>query len=192
VEETNVVVKAAPFQRTDEAATKLVPFTVRVNCGDPARHEFGLIEVVVGTGVLIVNVCGFEVPPPGTGFTTVTDAVPAFATRAAVTVAVSCVEETNVVVKAVPFQRTDEAATKLVPLTVIMNCGDPARHEFGLIEVVAGTGLLMVKVTGWVIAAQLLNVTLRVTLYVPVVVGVPEIEPVDVLTVRPGGNPVAP
>ena len=35
-------------------------------------------------------------------------------------------------------------------------------------------------------------VALRVTGYVPRVVGVPEIEPVDVLTVRPGGNPVAP
>lgn len=40
--------------------------------------------------------------------------------------------------------------------------------------------------------AQLLNVTLRVTLYVPVVVGVPEIKPVDALTVSPGGNPLAP
>ena len=41
--------------------------------------------------------------------------------------------------------------------------------------------------------AQLLNVTLRVTLYVPAVVGVPEIKPVDVLSVRPGGNaPVSP
>ena len=192
VEETNVVVSAVPFQRTDELATKLLPFTVIMNCAAPARHELGLIEVVAGTGLLIVNACEFEVPPPGAGFTTVTDAVPAFATRAAVTVAVSCVAETNVVVKAVPFQRTDELATKLLPFTVIMNCAAPARHEFGLIEVVAGTGLLMVKVTGWVTVAQLLNVTLRVTLYVPVVVGVPEIEPVDVLTVRPGGNPVAP
>ena len=42
------------------------------------------------------------------------------------------------------------------------------------------------------IVAQLLNVTLRVTLYVPGVVGVPAIKPVDVLTVRPGGNPLAP
>jgi hypothetical protein len=49
-----------------------------------------------------------------------------------------------------------------------------------------------VKVTGWVIVPQLLVVTLRVTLYVPAVVGVPEIKPVDVLTVRPGGNPVEP
>ena len=192
MEETNIVVSAVPLHLTVEPETKFVPFTVKVNCPPPAVAQVGLIELVVGTGLLIVNVCGFEVPPPGAGVTTVTDAVPAFATRAAVTVAVSCVEETNVVVKAVPFQRTDEVATKLVPFTVIMNCADPARHEFGLIEVVAGTGLLMVKVTGWVTVAQLLNVTLRVTLYVPVLVGMPEITPVDVLTVRPGGNPVAP
>ena len=33
----------------------------------------------------------FEVPPPGTGFVTVTDAVPALAILAAGTVTVSCV-----------------------------------------------------------------------------------------------------
>jgi len=64
--------------------------------------------------------------------------------------------------------------------------------EVGLIELMAGTGLLIVKVTGFVMVPQLLDVTFSVTLYVPAVVGVPEIEPVDVLTVRPGGNPVAP
>ena len=35
-------------------------------------------------------------------------------------------------------------------------------------------------------------VALMVTLYVPAVVGVPEINPVEVLTDSPGGNPVAP
>ena len=56
-----------------------------------------------------------------------------------------------------------------------------------------GVGRTIVKVTGWVIVPQLLVVTLRVTGYVPVVVGVPEIKPVDVLSVRPGGNcPVSP
>jgi hypothetical protein len=140
VEETNVVPSVFPFHFTVDVETKFVPFIVNVNCAPPAVAQVGLIEVVVGTGLLIVNVCGFDVPPPGGGFTTVTDAVPAFATRAAVTVAVSCVEETNVVVKAVPFQRTVELATKLVPFTVMVNCGDPARHKLGLIEVVVGTG----------------------------------------------------
>src|ERR1700719_1253827 len=53
-----------------------------------------------------VNVTVFDVPPPGGGFTTVTDAVPAVATFAAGTIAVSCVEDTNVVDSSEPFQVT--------------------------------------------------------------------------------------
>ena len=65
---------------------------------------------------------------------TVTWAIPAVATFAARTVAVSCVEETNVVARLVlPFHLTVELLTKPVPFTVKVNCGDPARHEFGLI-----------------------------------------------------------
>jgi hypothetical protein len=147
VEDLEIMARAVPFQLTVEVETKFVPFTVKVNCAPPAAAQVGLSEVIVGTGLLMVKVCAFDVPPPGAGFTTVTEAVPAFATRAAVTVAVSCVEETNVVVKAVPFQRTDEVATKLVPFTVRVNCGDPAKHELGLIEVIVGTGLLIVNIT---------------------------------------------
>ena len=100
------------------------------------------------TGVAaIVNVCALDVPPPGPGFTTVTDAVPGLAIRAAVTVAVSCVDETNVVVSAVPFQFTVEVETKFVPVTVNVNCGPPAVAQVGLIAVVVGTGLLMVNIT---------------------------------------------
>jgi len=190
VEETNVVASVFPFHFTVDVETKFVPFTVNVNCAPPAVAQVGPIELVVGTGLLIVNVCGFDVPPPGAGFTTVTDAVPAFATRAAVTVAVSCVEETNVVVKAVPFQRTDEVATKLVPFTVRVNCGDPARQALGLIELVVGTGLPIVNVSGPV-PVPLALVALRVTLNTPTTVGAPEIKPVDVLTVKPAGNGVA-
>jgi hypothetical protein len=61
------------------------------------------------------------------------------ATFAAGTVAVSCTEETNVVARLEPFHRTTELLTKFVPFTVKVNCGDPARHEFGLIEVIVGT-----------------------------------------------------
>jgi hypothetical protein len=151
------------------------------------------VSGLVITGVAaIVNVCPFDVPPPGLGFTTVIDAVPAVATSEAGTAAVSRVDETNVVVRAEPFHFTVAPETKLLPFTVKVKPALPAVTHVGLIEVVAGTGLLIVKVTGWVIVAQLLNVTLRVTLYVPGVVGVPEINPVDALTVRPGGNPVAP
>lgn len=85
----------------------------------------GLVMTGVG-GTLMVNVCALDVPPPGGGLTTVTEAVPGDATSAAVTVAVSCVEETNAVVREVAPQRTVEVETKLVPFTVMVNDGHPA------------------------------------------------------------------
>ena len=104
VEETKVVASAVPFQFTVEVETNLVPFTVKVKSALPAAVQVGLIEVVVGTGLLIVNVTELDVPPPGGGLTTVMDAVPAVATFAAGTVAVSLVEELNVVTRGDPFQ----------------------------------------------------------------------------------------
>ena len=56
-----------------------------------------------------MNVIPVDVPPQG--FTTVIEAVPAVAMREAGTVAVSCVEETKVVARAVPFQFTVEVET---------------------------------------------------------------------------------
>ena len=58
----------------------------------------------------IGNVTAFDVPPHG--LTTVIEAAPGLAMRAADTVAVSCVEETNVVVSAAPFQFTIEVEMK--------------------------------------------------------------------------------
>jgi hypothetical protein len=92
--------------------------------------------VMTGGGCLIVNVCALEAVPAE--FFTVTDAVPTAATLAAGTIAVTCVAETNVVVRAEPFQRTFEVESKLVPFTVNVNCGLPAKVELGLIEVVVG------------------------------------------------------
>jgi len=103
------------------------------------------VSGLVITGVAaIVIVFAVDVPPPGPGFTTVIDAVPAVATREAGTVAVSWMDETNVVVSAVPFQFTVEVETKFVPFTVRVKSVLPVVTQFGLIEVVVGTGLLMV------------------------------------------------
>ena len=147
----------------------------------------GLLITGVAT---IVNVCAFDVPPPGAGFTTVTGGVPAVATSAAGTIAVSCVEETNVVVREAPFQRTVEVEMNLVPLTVKVKPALPAMVQVGLIEVVVGSGLLIVNVkVALPVPPEL--VALMVTLYVPAVVGVPEITPVLVFTDRPAGSPVA-
>ena len=88
-----------------------------------------------------------DVPPPGPGFTTVIDAVPAVATREAGTVTVSCVEEEDVGVRLVPPNLTTEPETKLVPVTVKVKLALPGMTQFGLIEVVVGTGLLMVIIS---------------------------------------------
>jgi hypothetical protein len=77
-----------------------------------------------------------------------------------------------------------------VPFTVKVNWALPAVVELGLSEVVVGTGLLIVNVSVAFPVPPLL-VALIVTLYVPAIVGVPEITPVDVLTNSPGGSPVA-
>ena len=45
---TNVVVRFAPFQRTTEPLTKLLPFTVSVGAGPPAAALLGEREVNVG------------------------------------------------------------------------------------------------------------------------------------------------
>ena len=125
---------------------KFVPVTVRVNDGPPAVVEVGEILVVVGTGLFIVSVCAFEVPPPGAGFTTVMDAVPAVAISPAVIVAVTVVEEIKIVLRAEPLKSTVDDALKFVPLTVRVNCAPPAIVEMGEIEVVVGTGFLTVNV----------------------------------------------
>jgi hypothetical protein len=138
VEETKAVVNAVPFQRTVEVVMKLVPFTVMVNDGHPAGYELGLSEVIVGTGLLMVNVTAVDVLDGGPGFVTVTDAVPAVATRAAGTIAVSWVDETGVVASPEPFHLTTALLSNNVPFTVKVNCGDPARDELGLIELIVG------------------------------------------------------
>ena len=138
----------------------------------------------------IANVAAFDVPPHGV--TTVIEAVPAVAMRAAGTVAVSCVADTNVVASAVAFHFTVEPETKFVPFTVRVNCGLPAAVQLGLIELIVGAALIVitrVAVAALQEPAPLLAVI--VTLVVPVVVGVPEISPVIVLTLRPAGSGLA-
>jgi hypothetical protein len=121
------------------------------------------------------------------------EAVPAVAIRKAGTVAVSCVEETNVVVSGGPFQFTVEVETKFVPFTVNVNCGPPATAQFGLSEVMLGAALMVITRVALPVYVQgfVPLLALMVTLVVPAVVGVPEITPVLVLTLRPAGSGLA-
>jgi hypothetical protein len=149
------------------------------------------VSGLVITGVApIVNVFAFDVPPHEV--TTVIEAVPAVAMREAGTVAVSCVEE-PLVVSAVPFHFTVEPETKFVPFTVNVNpVGLPAVAHVGLSELMVGTALIVITSVALAVLqgpAPLLAVI--VTLVVPAVVGVPEITPVLVLTLRPAGSGLA-
>jgi hypothetical protein len=103
------------------------------------------------TGELaMVSVTAFDVAPQ---LTTVTDAVPAVAIKAAGTVAVSCVEETNVVVSAVAFQFTIEVATKFVPFTVNVKPGPPGATQVGSMVVMDGVAVI-VKITAFDVPPQ--------------------------------------
>src|SRR5258708_38605741 len=99
---------------------KLLPLAVNVKAAPPAVPPAGDSDVIVGTGLtlLIVKVAPLEVPPPGAGLTTVTLAVPAPATRAAETWAVSFVALAYVVGRAAPFHFTTDVAIKLLALRV--------------------------------------------------------------------------
>lgn len=89
----------------------------------------------MGTGLfaaaLIVKVRAPDVPPPGVGLNTVTEAVPAAATSLTGTAAVNCVALPNVVVSATPFHFTAEVLMKFVPVRVSVKAAPPAVAETG-------------------------------------------------------------
>src|SRR5206468_457004 len=133
-----VVVRVLPFQRTVELLRKFPPFTVSVNATPPANALPGDRLLTAGAGLLIEKVCAPEVPPPGAGVTTVTEAVPALAMSAAVIAAVSCVALTKVVVRAAPFHCTVLPVTKPVPVAVSVKAAPPAVALVGDTEVSVG------------------------------------------------------
>jgi hypothetical protein len=143
---TYFVASPVPFHCTVELETKFVPVTVRVNAAPPAVALEGESEVAPGFGLLIVKVSPLDVPPPGVGFITVTDAVPAVAMSLAGTEAVSFVPRTYFVVSPVPFHCTVELETKFVPVTVRVKAAPPAVALEGKSEVAVGTGLTPVPV----------------------------------------------
>lgn len=141
---TNVVTRALPLKFTTELEIKFVPFTVNVNAPLPAAAPVGESELIVGAGFVppvILKFAAFDVPPPGTGFVTVTCAVPIVVTSVERMAAVNCVALTNVVALGLPLKFTTEVFTKFEPFTVNVNALEPATTEDGCSEVIAGTGL---------------------------------------------------
>ena len=143
---TTVVFRAAPIHITSELETNFLPFTVSVNAAPPAVTLEGESEEIAGTGLLIEKVSAAEVPPPGEGLNTTTDAVPAVDMSAALIAAVSFVLLTKVVVRFEPFHCSTDVFTKLLPVAVNVKAGPPAIALEGVNVVREGEGLLMVNV----------------------------------------------
>lgn len=95
-----------------------MPVTLKVNAAVPAVAPTGEMDAITAAGsdeAEIVKEAGAEFTPE---LDTVIEAVPAELISPAGTLAVSCVELTNVVERAEPFQSTTEPLTKFVPFTV--------------------------------------------------------------------------
>lgn len=138
-----VVVRLEPFQRTTEPFRKFDPTTTRVKAASPAIALEGDIEESAGTGLLMVKMTAFEVPPPGVGLNTVTCAVPAAVTSLDGIVARTCVALRKVLERFWPFQRTTDPEMKLLPFTVSVKVPptEPATTLLGESEETCGTGL---------------------------------------------------
>ena len=91
-------------------------------------------------GPVTVMVRAPEVPPPGVGLNTVTEAVPEAARSLAGILAVSWVALTKVVVRLPPFHRTVEVGTKPLPVTVRVKAGPPLTAPLGESDVRTGAG----------------------------------------------------
>jgi hypothetical protein len=98
---------------------------------DPAPKPVGALSPIEELGVVTSKKSTFDVPPPGVGFTTVTEAVAAFATSEARILAVSRDRLTKVVVRGLPFHFTTELETKPVPFTVSVNAAPPGLAASG-------------------------------------------------------------
>jgi hypothetical protein len=86
------------------------------------------------------------VPPPGLGFTTVTEAVLAAAMSEAGTLAVNCEWLTKVVASELSFQFTTAPETKPVPFTVRVNPFPPGAVASGARGwLIRGTGFSAAK-----------------------------------------------
>jgi hypothetical protein len=124
---------------------KPVPPTVSVKVAPAAMALEGDKEVRVGTGLLKVNVTALDSPPAGAGLETVTSAVPAVTMSLAGIAACNWVLLTKIVGRSLLFQRTTDAETKPLPVTVRLKPAEPAVMLEGDKEVSAGFGFPTVK-----------------------------------------------
>ena len=94
---------------------------------------------------MTVKFSALDLPALGAGLSTVAGKVAADANLPAGTDAFSSVEDTNVVVRAVPFKHTTAPCTNFGPVTVKVKARLPASIDVGLRAVTTGIGFFIVK-----------------------------------------------
>src|SRR5215470_20239091 len=148
VAESTVTVRAWPPTVAVAPAAKPVPVAVSVKAALPAVTLAGLRVLMLGVGFTGATVSGraADVPPPGAGVNTVMLGVPAAAISLAGMAAVSCVDETNVVVRPAPLTCTIELFVKLEPVAVRVKGTPPADAAVGLMLDRTGAGVAAVIV----------------------------------------------
>ena len=92
LDDVKVVVLSDPFQRTTEAGTNPLPFTVKVNAWPPTIALSGDRDAMAGTPYWMFSGTVPEVPPPGVGVVTEMLETPVDVRSAAVTAVRSSVE----------------------------------------------------------------------------------------------------
>ena len=117
---------------------KPVPVTVSVVETAPTVALTGESDERIGIGACTASVMGFDVPPFGGGFVTVSDRFAGMLRSAAERLTFRLVGFTNVVVRFAPLIATVDCETKLVPVMVTVVVAAPARTEVGESEVKIG------------------------------------------------------
>lgn len=106
----------------------------------------------MGTGLLTEKLTPCEVPPPGAGLETVTDATAPSSSLSAGILAVRLVVLPKAVARSMPFHCTADWLTNPVPTTVMDRSGEPAVTDDGLRLVIAGAAFPVDVVGGGVVA----------------------------------------
>src|SRR5262249_51238723 len=134
VVESTITVRAWPPIVAVAPAANPAPVAVSVEALLPAVTLGGLRLLMLGVGFTRATVSGraADVPPPGAGVNTVMLGVPAPAISLAGMAAVSCVDETNVVVRPAPLTCTIELFVKFEPVAVRVKAAPPADAAAGL------------------------------------------------------------
>ena len=135
----------------------------------------------------------FELPPPGAGLTTVTEAVVAAEISEAGMAAVTLDLLTNVVARALPFHSTTAPETNPVPFTVSVKPAPPRATAVGLSGwLIKGTGFSTVAALTRIDfvepVIEAVTVSVAVTVWLPVVFSVAEKVPVPFVSAEFAGR----